>query len=111
MASHGAIYVLVLYPDQLQIEDAYQRMMLRDADPRSGPYDFQLPQRLLREFAAAEGILYLDLYDVFKTQGYKGGLFNIRDPHWNQKGHDLAAATIAEFLEAQELVHQSPKFH
>jgi hypothetical protein len=56
---------------------------------------------LLGEFAADHDIAFLDLSPTFQaTAGAGAQLYYPYDTHWNQSGHDLAAETIAAYLEA-----------
>jgi hypothetical protein len=56
--------------------------------------------RLLGDFAAEHSILFLDLTAIFQAEAAAGmELYLPFDTHWNQRGHDLAADTIAAYLE------------
>jgi hypothetical protein len=59
-------------------------------------------EKLLTDFAQANGVEFLNLTPTFWEQGIKRGeLYHYADPHWNQAGNDLAAQTIAEYIQAQ----------
>ena len=65
---------------------------------------------LLAEFAAGHNIVYLDLTSTFQEEAGKGAeLFYPFDTHWNQHGHDLAAQTIAKYIEDMLTVTASKK--
>jgi hypothetical protein len=54
---------------------------------------------LLADFAAVQGIPFLDLTPAFQAAAGQGEeLYSPYDTHWNQRGHDLAAEQIAGFL-------------
>ena len=56
-------------------------------------------EKLLTDFAQANGMEFLNLTPTFWEQGIKHGeLYQYADPHWNQAGNDLAAQTIADYL-------------
>lgn len=60
-------------------------------------------ERLLTDWAAEQGIPFLNLTPVFWQETIeRGELYHYADPHWNQAGNRLAAQTIAAFLRAQE---------
>ncbi len=64
--------------------------------------------RLLADFAAAQGFLFLDLTPSFQAEAGTGAeLYYPFDTHWNQSGHDLAAQTIAQYLEGRLVVAES----
>jgi hypothetical protein len=96
--SFGAHYVLVVIPDQLQIEDRAQELVFRDPSLRREDYDFQLPQKLLQELARDEGVPWIDLYPEFRESGRSGGLYIFRNPHWTEAGNRLAGKVIARGL-------------
>lgn len=55
---------------------------------------------LLADFAAEENISFLDLTSAFQQEAGTGTeLYYPYDTHWNQRGHDLAAQTIATFIQ------------
>jgi hypothetical protein len=54
---------------------------------------------VLRDEAEALGIPFVDLSPTFEEAAANGELLYYRyDTHWNQAGHDLAGAVIADFL-------------
>jgi acetyltransferase AlgX (SGNH hydrolase-like protein) len=56
--------------------------------------------RLLTDFAVENDIPFLDLTPTFQEQAGTGAeLYFPFDTHWNQLGHELAAASINEYLE------------
>jgi hypothetical protein len=58
---------------------------------------------LLADFAAAHSIVFLDLTPTFQEAAATGAeLYYPFDTHWNQRGHDLAAQTIATYIENLE---------
>lgn len=58
------------------------------------------PNRMLREFAQAEGIDLLDLLPAFRKvdAAHRRDLYFRMDAHWSPQGHALAADTLAGFL-------------
>jgi hypothetical protein len=60
---------------------------------------------LLADFAAENQIRFLDLTPIFQEEAGTGvELYYPYDTHWNQRGHDLAAQMIAEYIEDQRAV-------
>jgi hypothetical protein len=54
---------------------------------------------LFTDFAASQGMHYLNLTSIFQEEAGKGTeLYYPIDTHWNQRGHDLAAEAIAQYL-------------
>lgn len=55
---------------------------------------------VMAAFAQQQEIPFLDLTSTFREEAGSGELlYYTFDTHWNQQGHDLAADTIAEFIE------------
>jgi hypothetical protein len=55
---------------------------------------------VMAAFAQEHEIPFLDLTSTFRDEAGRGALlYYTYDTHWNQQGHDLAADTIAEFIE------------
>jgi hypothetical protein len=64
---------------------------------------------LLADFAAERNIRYLDLTPIFQEEAGAGvELYYPFDTHWNQLGHNLAAATINEYIKKM-LPHTAKK--
>jgi len=63
------------------------------------------PQRFLLETAAEDGFAYHDLVAEFRREAAARGEYlhgcpeNSGEGHWNERGHQLAAQSIAKFLE------------
>jgi hypothetical protein len=99
-----AAYILVIHPDQIQIDDKLRRELEQASglsfDER---YDFNLPQHFLSEYCLSREIRCLDLLSAFKAQQAKD-LFQPNDIHYSQSGNRLAADRIFEFLQQEQLV-------
>lgn len=70
------------------------------------PFDFDLPDRRLRTFAARHGISMLDLTPPFRNYHRRTGVFlyghgTVVDGHWTETGHRLATQEILAFLETR----------
>lgn len=94
----GAMYVMVIHPDQFQVEaplleEIGQRFQLRPA-----AYDLQQPQRFLLNYCRTRNLPCLDLLPIFREHGRQGGLFLLDDTHYNEQGNLLAAQEIARLL-------------
>lgn len=70
-------------------------------------YDYQKPNRLLREFCEAQGIPcldFLELYDAMDAKTVRT-FYYYKDMHWTQAGHHHAGDALAKFL-----TETNPKF-
>lgn len=94
-----AAHVLVVHPDQFQIETALSDEIFERYALDRRMYDLDLPQKFLRAYAASRDIQLVDLTLPFREQGSGGGLYQLRDTHYNQSGNQLAAELLADAIE------------
>jgi hypothetical protein len=106
----GATYVLVIHPDQFQVESDLRGTILARSGEDPADFDFDLPQRFLLAYCERREIPCIDLLPVFRANGSDGGLYLERDTHYNERGNELAAATIYDVLQTGLLTraHTAP---
>jgi hypothetical protein len=100
----GARYVMVIHPDQTQVDPQLRRQLMEHYDLREDQLTVDLPQQLLREYCADRGIACLDLLPLFERTGPPEDLYMTRDTHYSLAGRQLAAAAIQEFLETHQVL-------
>ena len=76
-------------------------------------FDYELPNRILEDFARQESITLLQLMPIFrsyhlKTREYLHGFGSSTVGHWNELGHRLAAQELFKFLSKNRLVPMKP---
>ena len=86
---------VVLIPDEFQVEPHVLALALQEAGVRRAEVDLELPQRRLTTFFAERGVPCLDLLPAFAKVP---DAYAPRDTHWNERGNQLAADTIAAWL-------------
>jgi hypothetical protein len=93
-SAHGVKLLLVLIPEQVQVEPEAKVLGLVEAD-----YQVQGP---LLEFAQREGIAALDLLPPLRAAHLDSGaaLYYTQDRHFLPRAHELAAAEIQRQLRA-----------
>lgn len=94
VARMGSEYVLVIHPDQLQVEDALFDQLIAFYNLNPADYDLELPQRFLLDYCAQKQIRCIDLLPAFRAHGAQDGLYLPHDTHYNQAGNKLAAEQI-----------------
>ena len=100
----GARYVLVIHPDQLQVEEPLRRRIAATFDVDvARDYDLTAPQNALLAYCASRQIPCLDLLPTFQATGADGGLYRLRDTHYSDAGNERAAEAIHGFLREQRL--------
>jgi hypothetical protein len=94
----GAQYIIVIHPDQFQVEPLIFREVIQHYNLNPQNYDIEQPQKFLLNYCASRQIPCLDLLPVFRQHGANGGLYLPDDTHYNASGNRLAAEQIAPFL-------------
>jgi hypothetical protein len=100
----GARYVMVIHPDQTQMDESLRKEIIRTFQVREQDYDFDFPQKILASYCAGSGILCLDLLAGFRAKATQGALYTISDGHYNLNGNQLAADSIRQFLLDRQLL-------
>jgi hypothetical protein len=72
-------------------------------------FDYEQPDRILRDFARQQSIAFFQLMPAFRkyhreTRKYLHGFGSSIQGHWNEHGHRLAAEEIYRFLTEKHLV-------
>ena len=90
-AADGASLVVVLIPDENQINRALQEALVPPG--ASHRYDFDMPQPMLARMLAAENIPVVDLLPLFRSDPR---CLYMNDTHWTVEDHELAARAIRD---------------
>ncbi len=93
--SRSIVMLAVLIPDELQVNTDLQREISVLLPGRElSNFDFEYPNRLLRNKLEASGIPFVDLLDAFREHQKKEPTYKPRDTHWNIAGNRTAAEMI-----------------
>lgn len=98
----GIVLIIATVPNKIQVDESFEAVV-RKTYP-SLAFDLSLPNRTLESFAEERGILFVDLLPIFKKNYEQTGepLFHkYRDRHWNEKGHEIAADAVFEYMQEQ----------
>lgn len=96
--ARGLDLMVVLIPDEMQVDPALQAQVVGSFAGHPSDFDFELPNRRLREDLDRRGVAYLDLLAPFAAAGRERRLYRPRDSHWNIAGNRLAADLIRDAL-------------
>ena len=96
----GSRFLVVLIPDEVQVNDALRAEVTLASGEAAADFDFERPNRLLRERLSADGIAVVDLLPAFRSAARATRLYKPRDTHWNSAGNRLAAREIAAAVRA-----------
>ena len=97
----GARPVLMIIPDELQVDRQLLETVLEATGRTAAVYDLERPQRALRALCTAEGVTCVDLLPAFREAAPRTRLYRPRDSHWNAAGNALAAEILARELAAK----------
>lgn len=104
----GARLVVMIIPDQFQLDaDLLARAAAR-AGTTVADYDLDWPQRALGAALVARGIPVLDLLPASRQAATTAALYRPRDTHWNSAGNRLAAGALAQLLTGTQLLPATP---
>jgi hypothetical protein len=92
--------LVMLIPDEFQVEDELWRAVLEEAGE---PLDRDRPQRLVSGWLGLQGIPCLDLLPVMRAveplEDGRRHLYHLRDTHFNARGNRLVADALSAFVE------------
>ena len=94
----GARFVVMIIPDQYQVDRALVDEVLSANGKRPEDYDFDRPQRVLREALEPADVEVLDLLPVFRGAFSGGATYRPRDTHWSRRGNEIAAAALTDYF-------------
>lgn len=99
-ATRGAKFIVLLIPDELQVDKPLQDDIIKTYFAREGkiPYDVLTPTRLLVERLKQNNIAYIDLHEAFQKGVITQQLYKPSDSHWNIAGNEFAAQLLADSL-------------
>jgi hypothetical protein len=100
----GAKYVMVIHPDQVQVDAALFRELCEMGGVSSDMFETDLPQRFLLDYCRARNIPCIDLLPAFRERSRRTRLYSFGDTHYNEEGNRLAAEEIFRFLTDRGLV-------
>ncbi len=96
----GIELVVVIIPDEVQIDHALQTEIKNASSPQltANDWNITLPNEMLANRLNSLNINYLDLYPYFASESKQRQLYRPSDTHWNIAGNQLAANVIKNYL-------------
>jgi len=91
-------FVVGIYPDEFQVNKHLLDQLFKKFDIRREDYDIELMQEILKKYLDLKQIPHVDFLDEFRTRGRETQLYLLRDTHWNDAGHELAAEIMFRYL-------------
>ena len=94
----GAGFLVVIIPDEVQVDAALQDQLAVLLNRSREAIDFTRPTRGIVHALGQQDIRVLDLLPLFVEQGRHTRLYRPLDTHWNRAGNRLAAEAVAREL-------------
>jgi len=95
----GVPWLLVLIPDEMQVDSVVRSQVLARLAISRDDYDFDAPQRRLNSWAADQGVPVLDLLPIMRFQHRPAArLYVPNDTHWSERGNITAGQAVAEAI-------------
>ena len=108
----GTRFLLVVIPDEFQVNDALWEEAVGGAVRRSGlprtTFDRDYPQRRIQRWAAERGVRVLDLLPALRAAERESRTYHLRDTHWNAHGNRVAGRELARALLAYAEATDAP---
>lgn len=107
--AHAAPALVVAIPAEAQVDPAARSRWIARFGLDAAALDFERPNRQLAQLAAAAGLPLVDLTPVIAAAIRRGERpYVANDPHWNARGHAIAAAALLQPILAQWGVPAQP---
>jgi hypothetical protein len=87
----GGRLILVLIPDHVQVDQRLRGEFLAARGQAPSRFDFELPQRRLKDWGHANGVTTVDLLPAFREAGQAEPLYFETDLHLTVAGHRCVA--------------------
>jgi len=95
----GVPWLLVLIPDEVQVDAKVRSQVLAGLAVSAGDYDFDAPQERLNRWADAHKVPVLDLLPVLRSEHKPGArLYVPNDTHWNKQGNLTAGLMVGRAI-------------
>ncbi len=93
----GIPWLLVLIPGEVQVDPEIRSQVLEGLNRVPEDYDFDVPQRRLKEFARTRQIPVIDLLPALReAHQAEGRQYVPNDTHWNTRGNATTGRAMAE---------------
>ncbi len=90
--------LVVIQPSIVDITENF-RLSHKDLELRFPNYDRRRLSSVVARICTSAEIPFVNLYDTFESHDPPSLFFQGDNNHWNDRGQDLAARTVARYLE------------
>ena len=96
--------LIAILPSQFQIEEELRKEVFDRYNLRNIAIDLRYPNEVLGDFCKRNNINTVDLLEPFQANARYGGLYLVRNSHWNESGNKLAAKYIYDYITKNNLI-------
>jgi len=94
----GIKFIIAMYPDEFQVNEELRTELIDTFFLDKDAYKIDMPQSVLKEHIEPLNIPFIDMLDEFRLKQEKEELYKPSDTHWNDKGNQLAADILFDYL-------------
>lgn len=99
VADHGSTLAIVYIPARMEIQDASWNLTRRLYGLTDTAWDLTKVRRKVERMSASSGIPMIDLGPSLQAgDGPLRPTYFTFDGHWNERGHDIAASTVFDWM-------------
>jgi acetyltransferase AlgX (SGNH hydrolase-like protein) len=98
LRGRGIGLLVLLIPDEVQVDGELFARLLRDHGERAETYDLEYPNRRLGDFMRRHQIDFVDPLPELRARAREERVYWPNDTHWNEAGNRIAALALAQAL-------------
>jgi hypothetical protein len=91
--------VVAVLPSEVQVSAPLRERLLARLHLAEADLDLEHPDRVTRDHFAAQGVAVIDLLAALTVAEQSGSTYAPRNSHWNERGNEVAARSLADGLE------------
>ena len=98
-------FILCIIPHKIQVVGLMEELKKWDKKADIKDFDLLKPQKELGKYCISKDIMFIDFYQHFLNSGETTQLYFKEDSHWTQRGHEIAASAIFNYIERNKIIN------
>ncbi|MFL2997332.1 MAG: SGNH/GDSL hydrolase family protein [Candidatus Neomarinimicrobiota bacterium] len=99
---NNGTFILFIHPYRYQVNEQDWTKLSKTWNLNKDDFDLRLRNRRISEFCKKNKIKFVDIVDHFEINSNQ--LYLTKDVHYNNRGHNLAAKMLVEYLKGDPLI-------